>query len=113
MLTKQESYQPQTFAQTFEINIELILPSKLFFTIQKKIDLQHTKNKKMKIQTTQRKLFTVTALSIGAIMFAQEQDSLKTKTIDDVVITGNANPKASIKTSTSISTLKMKELADL
>ena len=112
MLIKQESYQPQTFAQTFEINIELILPSKLFFTIQKKIDLQHTKNKKMKIQTTQRKLFTVTALSIGAIMFAQEQDSLKTKTIDDVVITGNANPKASIKTSTSISTLKMKEIVN-
>ena len=43
-------------------------------------------------------------------MFAQEQDSLRTKSIDDVVITGNANPKASIKTSTSISTLKMKEI---
>ena len=78
--------------------------------IQKKIDLQHTKNKKMKIQTTPKKLFTVSALSIGAIMFAQEQDSLRTKSIDDVVITGNANPKASIKTSTSISTLKMKEI---
>ena len=59
----------------------------------------------MKIQTTPKKLFTVSALSIGAIMFAQEQDSLRTKSIDDVVITGNANPKASIKTSTSISTL--------
>ena len=64
----------------------------------------------MKIQTTPKKLFTVSALSIGAIMFAQEQDSLRTKSIDDVVITGNANPKASIKTSTSISTLKMKEI---
>ena len=45
----------------------------------------------MKIQTTPKKLFTVSALSIGAIMFAQEQDSLRTKSIDDVVITGNAN----------------------
>lgn len=62
------------------------------------------------MQKIHKKLFTVSALSIGAIMFAQEQDSLKTKTIDDVVITGNANPKASIKTSTSISTLKMKEI---
>lgn len=105
-----KSYPLQTFVQTFEINIQLILTKLLFFTIQKKIDLQHTKNKKMKIQTTPKKLFTVSALSIGAIMFAQEQDSLKTKSIDDVVITGNANPKASIKTSTSISTLKMKEI---
>ena len=64
----------------------------------------------MEIHTTPKKLFTVSALSIGAIMFAQEQDSLRTKSIDDVVITGNANPKASIKTSTSISTLKMKEI---
>jgi outer membrane receptor protein involved in Fe transport len=63
-------------------------------------------------QTTHKKLLTVTALSIGAIMFAQTQDSLKTKSIDDVVITGNANPKASIKTSTSISTLKMKEIVN-
>ena len=63
-------------------------------------------------QTTQKKLLTVTALSIGAIMFAQTQDSLKTKSIDDVVITGNSNPKASIKTSTSISTLKMKEIVN-
>lgn len=62
------------------------------------------------MQKIHKKLFTVSALSIGAIMFAQEQDSLKTKAIDDVVITGNANPKASIKTSTSISTLKMKEI---
>lgn len=63
-------------------------------------------------QTTHKKLLTVTALSIGAIMFAQTQDSLKTKSIDDVVITGNSNPKASIKTSTSISTLKMKEIVN-
>jgi outer membrane receptor protein involved in Fe transport len=32
------------------------------------------------------------------------------KAIDEVVITGNSNPKASIKTSTSISTLKMKDI---
>lgn len=62
------------------------------------------------MQTIHKKLLTVSALSIGAIMFAQVQDSIKTKSIDDVVITGNANPKASIKTSTSISTLKMKEI---
>ena len=59
-----------------------------------------------------RNLFTFSALSIGAFMFAQttDNDSVKTTKIDDVVITGNANPKASIKTSTSISTLKMKEI---
>ena len=64
------------------------------------------------MQTIHKKLLTASALSIGAIMFAQEQDSVKTKAIDDVVITGNANPKASIKTSTSISTLKMKEIVN-
>ena len=64
------------------------------------------------MQTIHKKLLTASALSIGAIMFAQEQDSIKTKSIDDVVITGNANPKASIKTSTSISTLKMKEIVN-
>lgn len=64
------------------------------------------------MQKIHKKLLTTTALSIGAIMFAQEKDSVKTKAIDDVVITGNANPKASIKTSTSISTLKMKEIVN-
>lgn len=66
----------------------------------------------MNSQKNRKKILTVTALTIGAIMFAQEQDSIKTKSIDDVVITGNSNPKASIKTSTSISTLKMKEIVN-
>lgn len=58
-----------------------------------------------------KKLMTLSTMSVAAFMFSQQKpDSLRTKTIDDVVITGNANPKASIKTSTSISTLKLKDI---
>lgn len=64
----------------------------------------------MNQQFISKKLWTATALSMAAIMYAQKSDSLQSRTIDDVVITGNANPKASIKTSTSISTLKAKEI---
>ena len=66
----------------------------------------------MKSRLNQRKIFLVGSLSIGAFMFAQntETDTVKTASIDDVVVTGNANPKASIKTSISISTLKPKDI---
>ena len=66
----------------------------------------------MKSRLNQRKIFLVGTLSIGAFMFAQntETDTVKTASIDDVVVTGNANPKASIKTSISISTLKPKDI---
>ncbi len=66
----------------------------------------------MNNQLLRKKILILSTMSIGAFMFAQsaEKDSVKTKTIDDVVITGNASAKASIKTSTSISTLKMKEI---
>ncbi|WP_294239013.1 TonB-dependent siderophore receptor [uncultured Chryseobacterium sp.] len=53
------------------------------------------------------------AMNTAAFMFSQntENDTItRGKAIDEVVVTGNANPKASIKTSTSISTLKMKDI---
>ena len=59
------------------------------------------------------KLFVFGAMNTAAFMFSQSAvtDTVaKAKTIDEVVITGNSNPKASIKTSTSISTLKMKDI---
>ncbi|TDX94316.1 outer membrane receptor protein involved in Fe transport [Chryseobacterium daecheongense] len=45
-------------------------------------------------------------------MYAQEnpQDSIKTNSIDQVVITGNSNPKKKIESSTAISTFSAKEI---
>lgn len=62
--------------------------------------------------SNQRKILVLGTMTIGAFMFSQQtvNDSLKVNTIDDVVITGNANPKASIKTSISITTIKPKEI---
>ena len=59
------------------------------------------------------KLLVFGAMNTAAFMFSQSNvnDTIsRDKTIDEVVITGNSNPKASIKTSTSISTLKMKDI---
>ena len=59
------------------------------------------------------KLLVFGAMNTAAFMFSQStvNDTVsRDKTIDEVVITGNSNPKASIKTSTSISTLKMKDI---
>ena len=59
------------------------------------------------------KLLIFGAMNTAAFMFSQStvNDTIsRDKTIDEVVITGNSNPKASIKTSTSISTLKMKDI---
>ena len=59
------------------------------------------------------RLFIFGAMNTAAFMFAQStpNDTItRDKAIDEVVITGNSNPKASIKTSTSISTLKMKDI---
>ncbi len=59
------------------------------------------------------KLLVFGAMNTAAFMFSQStvKDTVsRDKTIDEVVITGNSNPKASIKTSTSISTLKMKDI---
>lgn len=59
------------------------------------------------------KLLVFGAMNTAAFMFSQTavNDTVaRDKTIDEVVITGNSNPKASIKTSTSISTLKMKDI---
>ncbi|MBE4948199.1 TonB-dependent receptor [Chryseobacterium culicis] len=59
------------------------------------------------------KLLVFGAMNTAAFMFSQSTvyDTIsRDKTIDEVVITGNSNPKASIKTSTSISTLKMKDI---
>lgn len=57
-----------------------------------------------------KKLLVFGTMNTAAFMFSQATttDSLavRDKMIDEVVITGNSNPKASIKTSTSISTLK-------
>ncbi|MFZ4928493.1 TonB-dependent receptor [Chryseobacterium sp. Mn2064] len=57
-----------------------------------------------------KKLLIFGTMNIAAFMFSQttiaDTVSTRNKTIDEVVITGNSNPKASIKTSTSISTLK-------
>ena len=52
-----KSYPLQTIVQTFEINIQFILTKLLFFTIQKKIDLQHTKNKKNENTNYSQKTF--------------------------------------------------------
>ncbi|SHK14241.1 TonB-dependent receptor [Chryseobacterium polytrichastri] len=61
-----------------------------------------------------KRLLIVGTLNTAAIMFSQKTtaDSISTKDkmIDEVVITGNSNPKASIKTSTSISTLKQADI---
>lgn len=59
------------------------------------------------------KLLIFGAMNTAAFMFSQStaNDTIsRDKTIDEVVITGNSNPKASIRTSTSISTLKMKDI---
>jgi outer membrane cobalamin receptor len=59
------------------------------------------------------KLLVFGAMNTAAFMFSQSNvnDTIsRDKAIDEVVITGNSNPKASIKTSTSISTLKMKDI---
>ncbi len=59
------------------------------------------------------KLLVFGAINTAAFMFSQSNvnDTIsRDKAIDEVVITGNSNPKASIKTSTSISTLKMKDI---
>ncbi|WP_051882132.1 TonB-dependent receptor [Chryseobacterium soli] len=57
-----------------------------------------------------KKLLIFGTMNVAAFMFSQntttDSTSVKDKMIDEVVITGNSNPKASIKTSTSISTLK-------
>ena len=66
----------------------------------------------MKLKMT-KKLLIFGTLNVAAFMFSQTNgnDTIsKDKTIDEVVITGNSNPKSSIKTSTSISTLKMKDI---
>lgn len=61
-----------------------------------------------------KKLLIFGTMNMAAFMFAQnsENDTIspRSKTIDEVVITGNSNPKASIKTSTSISTLKSADI---
>ncbi|MGS0746987.1 TonB-dependent siderophore receptor [Halpernia sp. GG3] len=62
---------------------------------------------------TFKKVLIFGATNIAALMFSQSvvNDTIaKDKMIDEVVITGNANPKASIKTSTSISTLKTADI---
>ena len=59
------------------------------------------------------KLLLLGSMNVAAFMYSQTSpaDTVTTsKSIDEVVITGNSNPKASIKTSTSISTLKMKDI---
>lgn len=60
-----------------------------------------------------KKILSFATISIGAFMFAQTTptDSTRSANLEEVVITGNSNPKASIKTSTSISTLKSEEIA--
>ena len=66
----------------------------------------------MKINMT-KKLLIFGTFNVAAFMFSQTtgNDTIsKDKTIDEIVITGNSNPKSSIKTSTSISTLKMKDI---
>lgn len=61
-----------------------------------------------------KKLLIFGTMNITAFMFSQttvaDTVSTRNKTIDEVVITGNSNPKASIKTSTSISTLKPSDI---
>lgn len=61
-----------------------------------------------------KRLLILGTLNTAAVMFSQKTtvDSISTrdKMIDEVVITGNSNPKASIKTSTSISTLKQADI---
>lgn len=62
---------------------------------------------------TFKKVLILGATNIAAFMFSQRtvNDTIaKDKMIDEVVITGNSNPKASIKTSTSISTLKTADI---
>ena len=55
-----------------------------------------------------KKLLILGTINIAAFMFSQDTVhdtiSARNKVIDEVVITGNSNPKSSIKTSTSIST---------
>ncbi|UKB77893.1 TonB-dependent receptor plug domain-containing protein [Chryseobacterium sp. MEBOG07] len=61
-----------------------------------------------------KKLLIFGTMNIAAFMLSQNtvHDTLsaKDKVIDEVVITGNSNPKSSIKTSTSISTLKQADI---
>jgi hypothetical protein len=61
-----------------------------------------------------KKLLVFGTMNIAAFMFSQntvtDTISPKDKVIDEVVITGNSNPKNSIKTSTSISTLKSADI---
>ncbi|AZB07339.1 TonB-dependent receptor [Chryseobacterium sp. G0162] len=61
-----------------------------------------------------KKLLIFGTMNIAAFMFSQttvaDTVSTRNKTIDEVVITGNSNPKASIKTSISISTLKPSDI---
>jgi len=61
-----------------------------------------------------KKLLIFGTLNVAAFMFSQTavSDTLskKDKVIDEVVITGNSNPKSSVKTSLSISTLKQAEI---
>lgn len=61
-----------------------------------------------------KKLLILGTINIAAFMFSQDTVhdtiSARNKVIDEVVITGNSNPKSSIKTSTSISTLKQADI---
>lgn len=61
-----------------------------------------------------KKLLVFGTMNIAAFMFSQNTvtDTISStdRVIDEVVITGNSNPKNSIKTSTSISTLKSADI---
>ncbi|WP_054508623.1 TonB-dependent receptor [Chryseobacterium sp. ERMR1:04] len=61
-----------------------------------------------------KRLLILGTLNTAAIMFSQktvaDTTNIRGKVIDEVVITGNSNAKASIKTSTSISTLKQADI---
>ncbi|MBD3906060.1 TonB-dependent receptor [Chryseobacterium sp. Ch-15] len=61
-----------------------------------------------------KKMLVFGTMNVAAFMFSQnavtDTVSTRSKSIDEVVITGNSNPKASIKTSTSISTLKSADI---